>query len=155
MPTRLWERWTHRTKQANPFGICFSSQSMTDHPLPFTSWAYEPVYLPKGKRIYFAQGTALSEPELFALSWPQLPAAAAHQPREHQVPLKAMRAVSVGLSDLEDLSAPMRAARDSGLVRVHKSSRPELVVEFSAPNLILLHLPSLAITLLGDACGDA
>ncbi len=154
-PTRLWERWSQRAKQANPFGICFSSRSGVDHPLPFDSWAYEPAYLPKGKRIYFAHGAALSEPELFALSWPQAPAVATPQPRAHRLPLSSMRAVSVGLSDLENLSAPMRAARDSGLVRVHKSSTPELVVDFSSPDATHLHLPSLGITLCGRPGGAA
>lgn len=148
-PTRLWERWSLRAAQANPFGICFSPQSEVDLPLPFASWAYEPVYLPKGKRIYFAQGTALSEPELLALSWPQPPAAAATQPRAHRLQLNSMLAVSVGLSDTVRLSEPMRAARDSGLVQVHRSARPELVVEFSSPNAIDLRLPTLAITLQG------
>lgn len=148
-PTRLWERWSLRDGPANPFGICFAPQSEVDHPLPFASWAYEPVYLPQGKRIHFAQGTEMSEPELFALSWPQLRAAAAPQPRTHRLPLNSMLAVSVGLSNTDDLSQPMRAARDSGLVKVHKSARPELVVEFSSPHSIELRLPTLAITLQG------
>jgi hypothetical protein len=154
-PTRLWERWSLRAGKANPFGICFSSQSEADHPLPFASWAYEPVYLPKSKRIYFAQGTALGEPELFALSWPQLPAAAAPQPRTHRLPLTSMLAVSVGLSSTDDLSEPMRAARDSGLIKVHRSIRPELVVEFSSPHSIELRFPTLAITLQGHTGGAA
>jgi Glyoxalase-like domain len=154
-PTRLWERWSGRAEQANPFGICFSSQSEADHLLPFASWAYEPAYLPKGKRIYFAEGTALSEPELFALSWPQPSAAAAAQPRKHKLPLSSMRAVSIGLSDIEQLSAPVRAARDSGLVRIHKSSKPELLVEFLSPVSTRLHFPSLGITLLGQPSGAA
>lgn len=60
-----------------------------------------------------------------------------------------MLAVSVGLSNADDLSQPMRAARDSGLVKVHKSARPELVVEFSSPQSIELRLPTLGITLQG------
>lgn len=148
-PTRLWERWSLRDGQVNPFGICFSPRSEAHHPLPFASWAYDPVYLPQGKRIHFAQGTSLSEPELFALSWPQVPAAAAAQPRTHRLPLRSMLAVSVGLSNTDDLSMPLRAARESGLVQVHKSAMSELVVEFSSPHSIELRLPALAITLLG------
>lgn len=148
-PTRLWERWSQRTKRANPFGICFSSPSLADHPLPFTSWAYEPIYLPQGKRIYFAQGTSVSEPELFALSWPQPTAVSVPQPRTHKLPLKSMLSISVGLSNMENLSAPMHAARDSGLLRIHESPKPELVVEFLSPQSIDVHLPSLGITLKG------
>ncbi|GCL65468.1 VOC family protein [Pseudaquabacterium pictum] len=148
-PTRLWDRWSMRGGQANPFGICFSPQSEVDLSLPFASWAYEPVYLPKGKRIFFAQAAALSEPELFVLGWPQPAAAASPQPRAHGLPLKSMLEVSVGLSDTDDPSEPMRAARDSGLLKVHRSARPELVIEFSSPHHIDLHVPSLAITLHG------
>ncbi len=148
-PTRLWDRWSMRAGQANPFGICFAPRLEAEHSLPFASWAYEPVYLPTGKRIYFAQETTLSEPELFVLSWPQNPAAGTPQPRAHTLPLNSMLEVSVGLSHTEDLSEPMRAARDSGLLKVHRSTRPELVVEFSSPRSIDLHLPGLAITLLG------
>ena len=148
-PTKLWERWSSRAGQANPFGICFSSRSESELVLPFATWAYEPAYLPKGKRIHFAQGTALSEPELFALSWPQLPDTATPQPRVHRLPLNSMLSVSVGLSDTESLSAPMRAARDNGLVNVHKSATPDLVVEFSSPSSLDLRFPTLGITLLG------
>ncbi|MBX9793746.1 MAG: VOC family protein [Burkholderiaceae bacterium] len=148
-PTRLWERWSQRTGQANPFGLCFSSQSEADHPLPFDSWAYEPVYLPSSKRIHFARGTALSEPELFALSWPQLPANRATQPTAHKVRLTSMLGVSVGMADTEHLTGPMRAARDAGLIRIHGSPRPELLIDFSSTDAIELRLPALGITLVG------
>lgn len=83
------------------------------------------------------------------LSWPQVPAAAAPQPRTHRLPLNTMIAVSVGLSDTENLSTPMRAARDTGLVAIHKSAKPELVLEFSSPHSLELRLPTLAMTLRG------
>ena len=148
-PTRLWERWSQRGGLSLPFGICFSSPSEADHPLPFASWAYEPAYLPKGKCIRFAEGASLSEPELFALSWPQSPTTAAPQPREHRLPLGAMRSVSVGLPDVANLSAPMRAASEAGLLGVHASASPELVVTFDSPEPIDFALPSLALKLSG------
>lgn len=154
-PTRLWERWSRRVGRANPFGICFSSPSKADHPLPFDSWAYEPAYLPQSKRINFARGTALSEPELFALSWPQPPANRAPQPTEHRLPLASMLGVSVGMADTEHFSAPMRAARDAGLIRIHGSAKPELLIEFSSPDAIDLHLPALGITLKGHPVESA
>ena len=147
--TRLWQRWSQRGQQANPFGICFSSPSSPVQPLPFKTWPYQPAYLPSDKRIYFADRVALSEPELFALSWPQSPAFSAAQPKAHRSPLKAMRALSVGLVNVDNLSAPMRAARDAGLIRIHQSSKPALVIEFSSANPVDLHLAALGITLLG------
>ena len=154
-PTRLWERWSNRAKQANPFGICFSSQAMADHPLPFDSWAYEPAYLPMDKKIYFAKGASLSEPELFALSWHQPASAALTQPRAHKLPLESILAVSVGLSFPNNLSAPMRAARDSGLIRIHQSTEPELIVKFSSTKLVSLQLPKLSITLRSQTTREA
>ena len=118
-------------------------------PLPFKTWPYQPAYLPSDKRIYFADSVALSEPELFALSWPQSPASAAGQPKSHRLPFKAMRAVSVGLVDVYNLSAPLRAARDAGLIHIHQSSAPELLIEFSSAKPVDLHLAALGITLLG------
>jgi len=148
-PTRLWQRWSQRGTDANPFGICFSSPAPSDQPLPFDAWSYAPLYLPKEKRIYFAQDAALSEPELFALSWPQAVPAAVQQPKSHRLPLAAMHSVSIGLPEIENLSAPLRAARDAGLVHVHRSTAPELLLTFSSPHEIRVHLPSLAITLIG------
>ena len=147
--TRLWERWSQRGRPANPFGICFSSPSASMQSLPFKTWPYQPAYLSCDKRIYFADSVALSEPELFALSWPQLPAFAAAQPKAHRSSIKAMRAVSVGLVDVDNLSAPVRVARDAGLVRIHQSSTPELLIEFSSAKPVDVHLAALGITLLG------
>lgn len=154
-PTRLWQRWSNRSTSANPFGICFSSRTPADHQLPFDSWAYEPAYLPAGKRINFAKSSTLAEPELFSLSGPQPSAEAVPQPRAHRLPLRSMLSVSVGLSAPENLSSPLRAARDAGLVRVHRSPDPELVIEFSSTHPLLLHIPALGITLQGQPRGAA
>jgi hypothetical protein len=60
-----------------------------------------------------------------------------------------MRAVSIGLSNPEESSAAMRAARDAGLLRLHRAAAPELVIEFAASSNVHLQLPSLGITLVG------
>lgn len=148
-PTRLWERWSQRACQANPFGICFAPQTTAPVSIPFSAWTYEPIYLPASRQIHFAQGTTLSEPELFVLSWTQNPSAAIPQPREHGVPLHSMRSVSVGLSDIDSISAPMQSAIDAGLIQVHRSGTPELVIEFSSANPVELHFSALGVTLRG------
>ena len=66
-----------------------------------------------------------------------------------------MLGVSVGMADTEHLSAPMRAARDAGLIRIHGSAKPELWIEFSSPDAIDLHLPALGITLKGHPVESA
>lgn len=149
-PTRLWERWTGRAGPANPFGLCFSSPTGIEGPLPFDTWTYAPTYLPPERTITFAAGTTLAEPELFVLGWPIPPDAAAREPRTHRVPLEAMLGVSVGLRDPGAISAPLRAARDAGWLRVHGSAEPELVVEFAAPRAVQVTLPELGLTLRGE-----
>ena len=52
-PTRLWNRWDGRHRDAVPFGICLRPQHPTTETLPFAAWAYAPTYLPST----WAQGT--------------------------------------------------------------------------------------------------
>lgn len=153
-PTRLWERWSQRDGTANPFGLCFAptTTETSRAPVPFETWPYQPRYLPQDKHIAFAQGTSLTEPELFALSWPPSPRPPSmpSQPTAHRLPLRALRAVSVGLAPVEPWSTPIKAAQQTGLISVHCAPAPELVLSFSAPTPIHLHIPALSITLVGQ-----
>lgn len=147
-PTRLWDRWTERHGSANPFGICFSSPQRAESRLPFTTRAYRPRYLADGREILFANGIPLSEPEMFALGWPH--AMMPHtQPIEHPAGLRTIRRVSAGLFDPTAVSAPLRAAIDAGLLGVHQSDAPELIVEFNSDREIELSFPSLSLTMIG------
>jgi hypothetical protein len=154
-PTRLWERWAERGKSSNPFGICFSSPRGAESILPFASWEYRPRYLPEEHTILFADTSPLSEPELFALSWPQVQASPTTQPRTHPLGLREMRSVSVGLSDPASISGPLSAARDAGLVKVHRSAAPELMIEFTSQQEVQLSVPALALTMVGRPDGAA
>lgn len=146
-PTRLWDRWVGRGSNANPFGICFSSPDGAESALPFTSWAYRPVYLPPERHILFAE-PPLSEPALFALSWPQV-RSHAPQPTSHPLGLCAIRSVSVGLPDPSSISGSLSAIRSIGLVKVHRSTRPELLMEFTARRELQFDVPALALTMVG------
>jgi hypothetical protein len=148
-PTRLWDRWAERGRAANPFGICFSSPDGADSMLPFPSWAYRPGYLSDKRCILFADNLPLSEPEVFVLSWPQVASSHETEPRRHPLGLCEMRSVSVGLADPTSISSSLRAIRDAGLAKVHRSATPELVIEFTAQKAVEHGIPALGLTMVG------
>lgn len=145
-PTKLWDRWAARGRAANPFGICLSSAEGVDSNLPFPTWSYRPDYLPDQRRILFADGMPLSEPEIFILDWPQAQSSPRTEPTQHPLGLCEMRSVSVGVPDPTSISHTLRAIREAGLVQVHSSATPDLVVEFSAQKEIRLSVPPLGLT---------
>lgn len=72
--TRLWERWTHRSNGACPFGIGLRPAINSSSTIAFSSWEYRPPYLPKTMSI--AVGTnseVLAEPMLFQIPFGQRP----------------------------------------------------------------------------------
>jgi len=147
--TRLWDRWAERGAAANPFGICFSSPDGAGSDLPFPSWVYRPDYLPEGRCLHFADHLPLSEPEIFVLSWPQVASSPVTEPVGQPRGLRGMRSVSVGLPDPNSISSSLRAIRDAGLLDVHPSVKPELIIDCSSQNEFRFSDPSLGITLVG------
>ncbi len=152
-PTKLWERWSERGRDANPFGLCFSSPEGVDS-LPFPSWAYRPDYLSAGRCMHFADQLPLSEPEIFVLSWPVVQAAPAAEPATHPLGLREMRSVSIGLPAPASISSSLRAIRDAGLVDIHQSATPHLVIEFTSQSTVQVDVPALGLTLLGRPRAD-
>jgi hypothetical protein len=148
-PTRLWDRWAERGRAANPFGLCFSSSDGADSVLPFPSWAYRPDYLFDDRCFLFADNMPLSEPEIFVPSWPQVHASPKTEPMRHPLGLCEMRSVSVGLPDPASLSSSLRAIRDAGLVKVHLTATPELVIEFTAQTAVQHSVPALGLSIVG------
>jgi hypothetical protein len=72
--TRLWERWQNRQAGACPFGICLRPASGEGSAMAFSSWAYQPPYLPE--TMSFAVGTnseRLTEPMLIQTPLGQRP----------------------------------------------------------------------------------
>src|SRR3954451_10640859 len=45
-PTHLYERWQNRTTGTCPFGLGFRPKVRNGDGAPFSSWAYQPAYLP-------------------------------------------------------------------------------------------------------------
>lgn len=148
-PTKLWDRWVGRGKTTSPFGLCFSSTDGVSSPLPFATWEYRPDYLPRDRCFLFADDLPLSEPEVFILSWPQGQSSPATEPTKHRLGLREMRSVSVGLPDPTSISSTLRAIRDAGLVNIHRSNTPGLVIEFASQNDIQQGVPTLWLSLVG------
>ena len=148
-PTKLWDRWVERGRTANPFGICFSSSKGIESSLPFASWAYQPPYLSEDRYILFADKLPLSEPEIFTLSWPQVQASPETEPSSHPLGVNEMRSLSVGLPDPTNTSDALSGIRDAGLINIHHSNAPELVIGFTSKREVQHCVPALGLTLIG------
>jgi hypothetical protein len=148
-PVTLWDRWAGRGRTSNPFGLCFSSADGAGPNLPFPCVEYRPDYLSDGRHFLFADGLSLSEPELFVLSWPQVPSPPSNEPVMHPLGLREMRSVSLGLADTAAISRSLRAISDAGLVRLHYSAKPEMVIEFTASEVVHRSFPALGLTIIG------
>ena len=152
-PTKLWDRWAGRGRMTNPFGLCFSSVDGVGSALPFATWEYRPDYLPRDRCFLFADNLPLSEPEVFILSWPQGQSSPATEPTKHPLGLREMRSVSVGLPDPTSISHSLRAIRDAGLVRIHRSATPGLVIAFKSQDEVQHDVPALWLSLVGRQDG--
>jgi Glyoxalase-like domain len=131
LPTRLWERWSKRSRGACPFGIILRP---TDHSAgaeaPFPTWAYRPSYMPAGVSIDIAKDTPLTGPEFFYLAFQRGPAQAP-QPRDHSAPIGPL----VGVTVWRPASGDSRAAReleDAGLVTFRDADEYRLELRFES-----------------------
>lgn len=152
-PIRLWERWSKNRDHVNPFGICFSCSSGIERPVPFALTEYRPSYLPDNKSILFADGLSLSEPEIFFLSWPQDQAPPETEPTRHSLGLRQMVSASIGLPGPVTISESLSAISHAGLVSIHQSEAPELILEFASDEESFLRVPELRVSLVGRPCG--
>jgi glyoxalase-like protein len=130
--TRLWERCTAQDRQVSPFGIIFRSTGSPPVPAPFATWSYTPIYLPPGLAMQIADGTTLFEPELFYLPFLRRPLARS-EPVAHSLPIRRIRGLSLGVRNLEALSAPSRCAEEQGLVSYFEAPQPLLEILFEGP----------------------
>jgi hypothetical protein len=128
-PTRLWDR-CQGNSEVSPFGIIFRSAVMPPSSLPFATWSYTPLYLPPGLAMQIAEGTSLSEPELFYLPFLRRATTMSTEPIEHALPIRRIRALSVGVRNREQLSAASRSAEKHGLVSYFVSPQPVLEILF-------------------------
>jgi hypothetical protein len=147
-PTRLWPRWSDRERGACPFGIAFSPTGDEVPSPPFSAWPYRPIYLPASKEILFAEGTALSEPELFYLAWPNPQESSRSQRMDHPNGMLRLNAASVGLPLSTSLSASSLAVQSAGLLTFHLADRCELRLSFEGRDTACFDLrPSIPLVL--------
>jgi hypothetical protein len=131
--TRLWDRCEQRELGASPFGIIFAPAGDQAPPAPFPTWSYAPIYLPPGMPMLVAEGTSLSEPELFYLPFLRRGARRDSQPLNHALPIRRVIGVAVGVPRLTELSASSRAAETEGLLEYCESPRHVLEILFEGP----------------------
>ncbi len=132
-PTRLFERCEQRDGQVCPFGIIFRPAGTPPAPPPFVTWSYTPLYLPAGLDIQIADGTTLNEPGLFYLPFLKSGTARRPEPMAHALPIRRIRAVSVGVRGRDALSAASMCAQQQGLVNFFEAAVPLLEVLFEGP----------------------
>ncbi len=130
--TRLWERWIRRRSDACPFGVVFRRSGDLPSPAPFPTWSYQPRYLPPHLSIEIAEGTTLQEPELLYLPFVRYEGPRADEPRNHSVPIRTVRGVSIGLPNDAKLSQASIAAQRCGLLTYNESDSPILEIRFEA-----------------------
>lgn len=148
-PTNLWDRWVNRDTGTNPFGLCFSSTKGVTSALSFATWEYRPPYLSDGRCFLFADKLPLSEPEVFLLNWPQAQSSPETEPSNHPLGLYDMRSVSVGLPEPASASDTLNNIRGAGLIKIHQSVAPELVIEFISEREVRHDVPSIGLTIVG------
>jgi hypothetical protein len=122
-PTRLAARCAE--DGANRFGIVLRPSGAEVPAAPFATWRYFAPYL-GGHAIEVAEGTALTEPELFYLPFPRRSGALPAEPLAHRVPLRRLRKLRAGVSDVANLSASSRSAEQAGFVQ-YFSSEPAII----------------------------
>ena len=83
--------------------------------------------------MQIAEGTSLSEPELFYLPILKRPGTRL-EPTNHVAPIRQVRALSLSVPCLADLSSASRMAQECGLLWYFESAQPLLEIKFSAPS---------------------
>jgi hypothetical protein len=130
LPTRLFERWSARHAGASPFGVVLRSAGPGASEPPFAAWPYRPSYLPPELPIDVAEGTLLSEPELFYFRSPRRLGVLASEPTTHGVPLDGVAAVTIGIPGQEPRTSALRAVEAAGLLSFPISPDHVLYVDF-------------------------
>ena len=121
-PTRLWERWRWRETACCPFGVCFRPAGESRQPLPFSTWAYKPPYIPEGMSIPIATNSERCHEPLIFVSTPgrrpdRFPEGQ-RPPLEHAVGYQEITDVRVVLPLRDSLSPELRKIQELGLISV-------------------------------------
>jgi len=107
-PMRLFERCQLDQEASSPFGTAFRPTGDRIEILPFAVWDYHPIYLPDFLEIQIADGTPLSEPMYFYLSFAKRQDSVPDEkkePMEHKVPLREVTSVKIHVNQDATLSS--------------------------------------------------
>jgi hypothetical protein len=116
-PTRLFERWSRRGKDACPFGIVLRpAEGRSGDAPPFDAFAYRPRYLPPGAAIDIARDTPLCEPGLFYMGFARAPDASRNEPVDHAIPGREVTGLKVRVSCRERRSGSAARLEAAGLL---------------------------------------
>jgi hypothetical protein len=129
LPTGLWHRWTRRKTTSCPFGLVFRPRPGSAPVAPFSTWSYEPPYLPIGLSIQVGSGVGLAEPQLFYLPFAKRPAKPHPEPTKHPAGIREIVGVAVSLPGQQQTSKAVQALVNGGLLTVR--SGPEYKLELS------------------------
>ncbi|WP_070000983.1 hypothetical protein [Cellulosilyticum sp. I15G10I2] len=131
-PMRLYERCLATVNKVCPFGVGFRPTIEKEGFVPFKTWDYHPAYLPEVLKIQVADGTPLSEPMYFYLSFANRKDTAdkEREPMKHSIPLKEVTSVSVYINVEDDLSETAYILNDLGNVHIKKDKENLMVLEF-------------------------
>jgi hypothetical protein len=150
-PTRLWERWYGRDRDASPFGICLRPQHPETEALPFPAWEYTPAYVPAPWVIHVGTNApVLTEPFLFYLAFGRRPdQAGSRHPMAHAAGLREITALRVQSLQPASLSLVLQAAVHTGAVRWCAGSQYHMAIGFDgeAQGNLMDFRPALPLTL--------
>lgn len=123
-PTHLWGRWRDRNQGACPFGLCLRPAADSTDVLPFSTWAYRPVYLPNSVSISVGtNASVLTEPMLFYLPFGKRQDSYSkeqRQPLNHRVGLTEMTRVTFVTPEANYLSPELQAMVNSNLIKLRQ-----------------------------------
>jgi hypothetical protein len=147
--TRLLDRWALRRAGACPFGVITRpTLDELDGPAPFPTRRYTPSYLPEGMAIEIAEGTLLSEPEIFYVDFRGNRTGVGREPLDHAIPGRALHRIGIGGPVPHELSVPSRALADAGVASFEQAPDYTLTLDFrSAPDAIADLRPELPLVL--------
>jgi hypothetical protein len=147
--TRLLDRWALRRAGACPFGlITRPTLDEIDGAAPFPTWRYTPPYLRDGVAIDVAEGTLLSEPEIFRVDFRRLRTRAGQEPLDHAIPAMTLHTLGISGPVPHELSAASRALAEAGVVSFEPAPAYTLTLDFrSAPDASADLRPELPLVL--------
>jgi hypothetical protein len=114
---RLWERWSGRSAEACPFGVCLRPSRPGADGLPFAAWPYRPSYLPEPLCFHIGADSSSTEgPLLVYLPFGRRPDSRPQwQPPQHPLGLQTLTRVLVRGPHPPSPVAEEAAQRTAGL----------------------------------------